>query len=175
MRKGLRDRASAAKTEGRDEMSLISPVSYNTPSGASPLQPTLAGNSSGTAADVGGAQVAPAGTSGSTSAMMDFVSEISKLLENLGGDIKNDNMLRMMIALVILMVLLQETQNQQQPASQSLGRGGGADQFMYFEMSSTTISIEQTSITAIGYTGADAYGSGGQVPQDQGGQIDLAI
>ena len=175
MRKGLRHRASAAKTEGREAMSLISPVSYNTPSGASSLRPTLAATSNGSLADVGGAQVAPAGTSSSTSAMMDFVSEISKLMENLGGDIKNDNMLRMMIALVILMVLLQETQNQEQPAAQSLSRGGGADQFMYFEMSSTTISIEQTSITAIGYTGADAYGSGGQVPQEEGGRIDLAI
>ena len=158
-------------------MGPISPVNINSFSGASPLQPTLTSSAGPAATGAASAQVGSPSMTGGAAMVMNVMSQVSQLLENVGGDTKNDNLLRMMIALLILMVLLQETQNQGGSTSQSLHAGGGGNggQWQFFEMCSTTISIQQTSFTAIAYTGADTVGSNGENAQAPGSQIDLSI
>lgn len=153
-------------------MGPISPVNINSLGGASPLQSTVTTSTGAASAGAGSVQAASG-----TAMMMNMVSEISRLLENVGGNIKNDNLLRMMIALLILMVLLQATQEQGGSTSQSLYTGGGGNggQWQFVEMSSTTISIEQTSFTATAYTAGDMVSSTGEDPQTAGKQIDLSI
>lgn len=158
-------------------MGPILPVNVNSPMGASLLRSTQAVSAGQVPSEAAESPVTSVGMTSGTATAMSIVSEVSQLLESIGGDIKNDNLLRMMIALLILMALLQETQDQGQSRGQSLGLGNSADsgQLAFFEMSTTTISIEQTSFTAVAYGGADALGSTGEDTREPGSQIDLSI
>lgn len=109
------------------------------------------------------------------------MSDLSQLLSSV-GDSRNDQMMRMLIGLIILMAVLQELQGDQQGGGQranganlldSLG-GGNYSTMTY---TSTSITVEQSSVAAA--YNADAGGgqaSGGQAGgTQQGGQIDISI
>jgi len=95
---------------------------------------------------------------------------VSDLLQNLGSGLENDQMLRMMLALLVLTALLQQDQEQTSglwgglangllAPQQGISAGGGQ---MYY--ASTTISITQTA----------AYlGSAGNLMGGEGGTVDL--
>jgi hypothetical protein len=160
-------------------MGPISPVNLGSLTGASPLQPTPAASAGTASTGAGGTGAVSSDMSSNAMTLMNVMTGVSQLLEDVGGDLKNDKLLRMMIALLILVTLLNESQDQSGSRSQGLGQpgsGSGGGQPV-FEMvsSSTTIAIQQTSITTMVYTAEDTVGSAGENPYTPGGLIDLSI
>ncbi len=164
-------------------MSSIQPIGIGS-GGAIPTRPTASAPATSPQAPTGGIDsgAGAAGTSGSTTAIMNLASQVTQMLSSLGGGLENDKMMRMMIALIILMALMNEQQEggSQQEGAQGAGRGlaqsgGSGDQsFIYQSYSVTSISIQQTSYTSVAYGAADAFSSGG-ADQNSGGQLDLSI
>lgn len=104
---------------------------------------------------------------------------ISQLLQNIGGGIEDDKVLRMLIALIILLSLLRDQQtfaDSTQNALSLFAGTGRQSQSVEFYFSSTSITIEQTT-TTINFEAMDSYATasnGGQV-EARGGQIDAAV
>lgn len=93
---------------------------------------------------------------------------VSDLLQNLGGGLENDQMLRMMLALLVLTALLQQDQEQTSGLWGGLANGllapqqGISAQGSQMYYASTTISITQTA-AYVGSTGNLMGGEGGTV------------
>ncbi|MHC5109951.1 MAG: hypothetical protein ACYTHJ_08745 [Planctomycetota bacterium] len=110
-------------------------------------------------------------TSGAPSAagqMSDVVSQLSEMLSQLGGS-QNDDMMKMLIALMILMTLMGQQQQQQAvPQDQLSQLAGQGQQGLFFsqQVSYTSISIEQTTMTTSAYLPDSGTGQG---------QLDLSI
>ena len=119
-----------------------------------------------------------AASPGTTSAITQIHSAVSQLLQSVGGGVENDKMLRMLIALLILLALLDNSQPQAEGAQNALAqlgsRGNGQSQFLYAYTSSTTISFEYTTTTWVAgnLSSYDAGGSTEQL-QPQGASVDI--
>lgn len=114
--------------------------------------------------DQGVAQVGTASTN-----LINMGGQIGQLLQGVGGGAEDNQMLRMMIGLMILMAVLQGSSSQPQadPLGHLMGSGGGGSVGF---VSSTSISIEQTSMTVMASPETLAAIQGGSQPQHQ---IDL--
>ena len=113
--------------------------------------------------DAGRAAAKPAPSSGAANsdAIAALCSALSDPLQGVGGGLENDRVLRMMIALIILLALLQSTQ------------GNGASEG---NSSSTTITLEQTT-TTISLQSVESYSlaSDSDTSGSRGDQIDLSV
>lgn len=105
-----------------------------------------------------------------TVSMLNLNVQVGELLSNIGGNAQGNQMLQMLIALLILMTLLQQSQN---------GKGGSADALLdmlsrgadgsRMQMSSTFISIQQTTTSFV--TATDTFANS----TSQGGeQLDVS-
>lgn len=100
---------------------------------------------------------APSGASGTGSiattsmAVSRVNSSVAQMLQNIGGGIEDNKMLRMLIAALVLLALLEEAQAGGDNGTNllsGLGEGQGSrSQYVGIFSSSTTVSIEQTSTT----------------------------
>lgn len=112
---------------------------------------------------------ASAGSSGSigqtTTAAMDLLAQVSEFLEDFGGELENDQVLKLLIALLILIALLQNDQSRSRSADdamealmRSIRNTAGATT----TVSSTSIEIYQsTTLISINSTiQPDAFGQG---------------
>jgi hypothetical protein len=122
---------------------------------------------------------AASGRAASSDAIATLCSALSDLLQGVGGAQENDRVLRMMIALIILLALLQSTQGTGAPEGNTLaplGLGGSAQpQSVGVYSSSTTIMLEQTT-TTISLQSMESYSlaSDSDTSGARGGQIDLS-
>ena len=108
---------------------------------------------SGLSSSPGNASLTPTANNAQTRAIMNLSSAVSQLLQAVGGGVENDKALRMLIALMILLALLNEMQAPDTTASRGLGRSaaGGRPLALFGSSSSSFIAIQQTSTTiAIG-------------------------
>ena len=142
---------------------------------ASTIEPTQAYSSTGTAG------LTSSGALGASQAAMRVPSAVAQLLQSIGGGIENDKLLKLLIAALILLALLEQQQEDLASAGKALAqlgaRSGDQSQFIGIFSSSTTISIQQTTTTVMFGTGAsDALNTDdrGAFPES-GGQLNLAI
>ena len=89
-------------------------------------------------------------------------SQVTELLQSVGGGLENDKMLQLLIATILLMALLQGSQSNSQSGAdilRSLG-GGRQDQSQTISLlsSSTSIAFQQTSISMVSVSGFE-FGS----------------
>ncbi len=111
-------------------------------------------------------------------AMSRVQTAVSEMLRNVGGGVESNKALQMLIALVILLALMESSQNAAASSGSGLeqlgaGRGSGAE-FISLYSSSTTITFEQstTTLTVGSVDGLNAL-SGGEGMQSQGSQVDI--
>ncbi len=152
-----------------------------------PIQPINDGSSASRifntrpAESVGtGAGAAIGSTTGSAASdlqqMTNVLSQVQSLMGEMGGGSITDQNLRMIIALMILMAILEAvTQNDQSASPQSASQGQGGS-LLYFEQSYsyTSISIEQTTVTTSAIIGPDAAAAFGDGAQPSGEQLDVS-
>ncbi|UCC31719.1 MAG: hypothetical protein JSU86_05450 [Phycisphaerales bacterium] len=106
-------------------------------------------------------------------------SAVSELLQSIGGGLEDDKTLRMLIALIILLALLESSQDSaasSRNALASLGAGRmGQPLWVGAYYSSTTITIQQTTTTMFLQT-AEGYapGTNGEPVESPGGQLDVS-
>lgn len=123
------------------------------------------------------------GNAGNTSAISDptrvgeVFEAVAQLLRGLGQGLENDAVLKMIIALLILMAMMENSSEPAKTQNNSLlSLGGGASQpFSAVTMTatSTTISIQQTSVYIVGGSAAQAFETLESTPAT-GGQVDLS-
>ena len=105
-------------------------------------------------------------------------SQVGQMLESIGGGVQNDQLLRMMIALLILQALLENSSGGGDQATNPLdvlnNMQSGSVAGLY--ASSTSIEIQQTMTTSISMesTSVAAFGLGDASAQ-QGGTIDFSV
>jgi len=137
------------------------------------------------AANIGGAAQA-GGTSPTTAAgvlsgsqsITNVFAAVSTMMQSIGGGVENDRLMRMLIALMIILSLLQ---GQQEAQSQTGGNGlaqlgsgvNGRSSYIGFFSSSTTIIFQQTT-TQVSLSSYEQYAAGGQVQTAPGSQVDLS-
>lgn len=161
-------------------MGPISPV--NVGPGSLSGSPALgASRSAGTAAvDAGPGGVGTTSPSPTSDALAvtRVYSAVSELLQSIGGGLEDDKTLRMLIALIILLALLenfQESAVSSRNALASLGAGRmGRPIWVGGYYSSTTITIQQTTTTMFLQT-AEGYApaTNGETVESTGGQLDV--
>ena len=114
---------------------------------------------------------------GQTMSLTKVHSEVAQLLQGVGGGLENNKVLQMMIALLVLLALLDESLGQAGAGSNALGAlsRGSAERPMLFSasVSSTTIMVQQTSMTLTA-SGMDVFATLDDQAQPQGGKVDLA-
>ena len=148
-------------------------------SGSLPLNSNRSAGSAAIDAGPQGMKTTPPPLTSNMLALTRVHSAVSGLLQSIGGGLEDDKTLRMLIALIILLALLESSQNgvaSSRNALASLGAGGvGQSQFISISYSSTTISIQQT-ITTMVLQSADGYASGfnGEPVESPGGQLDIS-
>jgi hypothetical protein len=90
---------------------------------------------------------------GLTSSLANVSAAVSELFKAIGGSVENDQTLRLLIVLLILMALLQKPQTDGATANTALDQLGnganGGSQFISMVSSSTTIAIQQSSTTIV--------------------------
>ena len=105
---------------------------------------------------------------------LEINAAVSQLLQSVGGGLETNKTLQMLIALLILVTLLQGSRDGGSTAGDldSLARRGTGG-YLGIAMSSTTITVEQTSIL---YTASMAQSSAGteDAESGRGGRLDLA-
>ncbi len=100
-----------------------------------------------------------------TVSMLNVNTQVVELLSNVGGSAQGNQTLQMLIALLILMTLLQQSQNGNGRSADALldmlSRGAGGS---HLQMSSTFISIQQTttSFTTATDTSGNSTSQGGE-------------
>lgn len=151
--------------------------------GANPIStaPARAGGAGGLSPSQ---SLAPGGSTTNTTAIGDAtrVSEVfaavTQLLRGLGQGLENDAVLKMIIALLILMALMENSSNPAQTQRDSLlALGSHTSQSfsaVIMTASSTTISIQQTSVYIVGASAAQAFETLESTPSP-GGQVDLSV
>jgi hypothetical protein len=111
--------------------------------------------------------------SSDTAALAQVLSGVAELLQDVGGDLKNDKMVQMLVALLILLALLHGTSGEDtadRDALEALGSRGGAGRYT----STTIITLEQTT-TTLSFYSAEQYsaGTGSDAGASVGGTMDL--
>jgi hypothetical protein len=98
---------------------------------------------------------------------------VSQLLQGIGGGAENNKTLQMLIALLILVALLDSSQQPTASAGSldALASGIGQGGYSGFSMSSTTITIEQSSMIYRS-SGAESLGAA-ENPAAPGSRLDL--
>ncbi len=142
-----------------------------------PIQPVHLGGSSNlggiTNVAQGGAPT-PIGA-GQIQSVTNVGVAVSNMLQSIGGGVENDQMLKALIALMIIAALLQQTTEGGKSSSESLralgnGRGeavqGMATNASFVSIEHTSISINSTSISQTN----GGFDGGGQL----GGELDIA-
>jgi hypothetical protein len=101
-----------------------------------------------------------------------MMSQVSKLLEGLGGDLKNNQALKLLIALLILIALLQQESKHQDPddALAALGQSLTSSRSTSFSFESTSLEIHQSTSSFTYSSTVVSTQSGGAAPA--GGQLD---
>ncbi len=139
-----------------------------------PIQPVHLGGSNhlgGITNVAQGGAPAPMGA-GQLQSVTNVGVAVSNMLQSIGGGLENDQMLKALIALMIIAALLQQTTEGGQSSNESLralGNGrGDAIQGMAMNASfeHTSISIDSTSISQTN----GGFDGGGQL----GGELDIA-
>ena len=106
---------------------------------------------------------------------MDMMSQVTQFLEGLGGGLQNDQTLKLLIALLILIALLQNEQSQDQSmqdAFEALGQASVNAAAGSIFVSSTSVEIQQTT-TTISYSSTDLSAQFGGGEGSTGGNVDL--
>lgn len=136
-----------------------------------------AGRVDGTAGGLDQATAA-AGAS-NASAIMNIFTAVSEMMQSIGGSVENDQMLRLLVATMILMALLDPAQKSAESAGKALEglgqRSADQSQFVGIYYSSTTITIQQTATSTYATDGAAAFAPPDPAVLTGGGQIDLSI
>jgi len=117
----------------------------------------------------------PLGSSNNVS-LVNLGNQIGQLLQGIGGGVENNKTLQLLIGLMILMTLLEGSSKGGQSAADALsGLGGAAGRGSYvsFEASTTSITIEHTSMTMTAAAIETMAASEDNSPS-QGQKIDLA-
>ena len=167
-------------------MGPVSAVNVGSAGAGASLRPvsgnaTSASAVSGTAGNV---DALSAGQAGLTEALRRVFTEVSNLLQSIGGGLENDAMLRNLIALLIILALLERmgTGSQGVRGNGLLEGGGGNSQYIGVFTSSTTISIQQSSTMVFMAEGMNAFGAGagagadgGAGGEDIGGRMDFSV
>ena len=163
---------------------MIGPIM---PTGAGPTQPFgVIGQSSLGAnllSNLGSTQGSPASgrvrSAEGSNALLRLQESLTALVDQLGLDARSEELLHLLIGLIILMALLNGTQN---GAGSRGGQGSGtlpssasgATQFISLVSNSTTISIEQTStVITMGTTGNLNDTFNPSMTDSFGGRVDL--
>lgn len=149
------------------------------------LNPAVQNASSLGAANIGGAAqtgatspTTAAGVLSGSQSITNVFAAVSTMMQSIGGGVENDRLMRMLIALMIILSLLQ---GQQEAQSQSGGNelaqlGGGANgrsSYIGIFSSSTTIIFQQTT-TQVSLSSYEQSAVGKQVPTAPGSQVDLS-
>ncbi len=126
-------------------------------------------------APVGGATPLMSSSFADAISALQINTAVGQLLQGIGGGAESNKTLQMLIALLILVTLLQGSQSQDSAAGKlgDLAQGGiGRGGYVGMSMSSTTVTIEQTSVV---YTGNPAQELGAaDAGPDQGQELDVA-
>lgn len=151
-------------------MGLISSVSLNpADQNANILGAAQAGATSPTTA---------AGVLTGSQSISNVFAAVSTMMQSIGGGVENDRLMRMLIALMIILSLLQELQEGQgQSGGNQLAQlGNGANSsssYIGIFSSSTTITFQQTT-TEVSLSSNEQYAANEQVPTTPGSQVDLS-
>ena len=100
-----------------------------------------------------------------TVSMLNLNTQVGELLSNIGGNAQGNQMLQMLIALLILMTLMNQSQQGNNQSGQALldmlSRSAGGN---HMQMSSSYISIQQTttSYTTATDTAGNSTSQGGE-------------
>ena len=102
-------------------------------------------------------------------------SAVSEMLQSVGGGVENDKTLRMLIALLILLAMLENQNDAMKGASEALrtigsGSGSRGAYFASYSSSVTTISIEQSYSSVVI---SDASGGVSDPSLGSGTQLDI--
>ena len=143
------------------------PARVNGAEGLSPSQSLASGGS-----------VTNSSAIGDPTRVSEVFDAVTQLLRGLGQGLENDAVLKMIIALLILMTLMENSSDPAQTQRDSLlalgSRASQSFSAVVMTASSTTISIEQTSVYIIGASEARAFETLESTPSS-GGQVDLSI
>ena len=109
--------------------------------------------------------------------MTNVLSQVQSLMSEMGGGSITDQNLRMIIALMILMAILDAVSQNQQTTSPQIASPGQGGSLLYFEQSYsyTSISIEQTTVTTSAIIAPDAAAAFGDGAQLSGEQLDVSV
>lgn len=158
-------------------MSFIQGVGLN-PAGGGAAQPAASMPRGADAVGQGGNAPTTAGGVLTGSQSINNVSfAVSSMMQSIGGGIQNDKMLRMMIALMIIMALLEQQQGESQQGADSgeqLGNGTNGQGVSFSLYSSSTTITTQESVVIYGADASQAYGGQSQGDAGQGGEVDLS-
>ncbi len=119
------------------------------------------------------------GGSADTAGLSQLLSTVAELMRDVGGDLQNDKMIQMLVALMILLALLHNSEGSKamgQNAIEGLGSGAnGAAGTGGSYSSSTLITFEQTT-TSISLYSSDSYNAGtnDSASSSRGGAVDLS-
>ena len=120
-----------------------------------------------------------AGVLGNSLAIAEVFSVIADMLEEIGGDLENDQVLQALIALLILMALLQGAGDASGSRQSLLGgsglSAGSGPLLMASSYTKTTIFIEQTTVTTTFQISAESAAAfdPGQL-ESSGNSIDIS-
>ena len=160
---------------------MIGPIM---PTGAGPTQPSgVIGQSSLGAnllSNLGSTQGSPASgrvrSAEGSNALLRLQESLTALVDQLGLDARSEELLHLLIGLIILMALLNSTQDGAggQGSGELPSSASGATQFISLVSNSTTISIEQTStVITMGTTGNLNDTFNPSMTDSFGGRVDL--
>lgn len=121
----------------------------------------------------------------SSTAIMSVQSSVTQMLQSVGGGIENNEALRMLIATLIVLAMLQEllkddeAGGKQSSSMQLPGQGNGnRSAFVGLYYSSSTVSYQQSTTTVLSVGGSQTLsGTAGQSPsgvEDPGSGLDVS-
>jgi len=158
-------------------MGPVPPVSVGSSGASLASRPIADYTSAARGVGAGGLGLGSLQASTLTSSVAQVSAAVGELLKAIGGGVENDQALRMLVVLFILMALLEKPQVHDGAANaalQQLGNTGNAGtRFVSLSSSSTTIEIQQSSTTVVygSVEGQSAPSKTGVSPP--GGEIDV--
>ena len=159
-------------------MNPISPLDVGASNGLHYLGALGGGPRDASAVDggtMGLRSASPVGLSDTVS-LINLGNQISQLLQGIGGGVENNKTLLLLIGLLILLTLLEGSSKGGGSAAEALNGLGGAGSrgtYINFEASTTSITIEHTSMT-MPASAIETMAASEANGQSQGHKIDLA-
>ncbi len=154
----------------------VSPLGVSTTQPLLDLTPLRGADGTRNASDASAIGPAPLGAAGLSEALsvLQVNAQVAELLQGVGQGLENNKTLQLLIALMILVTLLQGG-GQSKSAGEALNglgaQGGGRE--AYLSMTTTSISIEQTSMTFTA-TGVESFNAAGAEQDSSGRKIDVS-